>query len=52
MIDFSILDKAPGLDLEEKIVHEVEKGSMAIEDRKLRMIVQKEKLFCDAAVDS
>lgn len=51
MIDLSVLDKAPALDLEERIVHELEGKTQPVEDKKLRMIVEKEKVFCQAAVD-
>lgn len=51
MVDLSILDKAPALDMEERIVHELEGKSQPVDDRKMRMIVEKEKLFCQAAVD-
>lgn len=51
MIDLSIIDRAPGLDLEDRIVHDIEQNAANMEDKKLRMVVQKEKIFCQAAVD-
>lgn len=52
MIDFSVLDKTPGLDLEERIARDLEPKAMpTMDDRKLQMVVQKEKIYCQAAVD-
>ena len=51
MVDLSLIDKTPGLDLEERIVHDLEQSDFTMDDKKLRMVVQKEKIFCQAAVD-